>query len=112
MRGLRRTSRRWAPDADLTICRSCGADCVIPTEWMQQPDSNWWMYLRCGSCGASREVVVPDSAAQRHDADLDRGMHEIAAALERLERGQRAEQADALATALRLDLLAGTDFAG
>ena len=85
---------------------------MIPTEWMQQPDSSWWMYLRCGSCGASREVVVPDSAAQRYDADLDRGTHEIAAALRRLEREQMAEQADALATALRLDLLDATDFAG
>ena len=85
---------------------------MIPTEWMQQQDSNRWMYLRCGSCGPSCEVVVPDPAAQRYDADLDRGMHEIAAALERLERGQWAEQADALATALRLDLLDATDFAG
>lgn len=112
MRGLRRISRRWAPDADLTICRSCRADCVIPTAWMPQPDSSWWMYLRCGACGASRDVVVPDSAAQRYDADLDRGTHEIAAALRRLEREQMAEEADALATALRLDLLDASDFAG
>jgi hypothetical protein len=112
MRGRRRTSRRWAPGADLTICRSCGAECVIPIEWMQQPDSSWWMYLRCGSCGASREVVVRDSVAQRYDADLDRGTHEIAAALRRLEREQMAEQADALATALRLNLLDATDLGG
>jgi len=112
MRGLRLTSRRSARDASLTICQSCGADSVIPTEWTQQPGSGWWMHLRCGSCGAFREVVVPDAAAQRYDADLDRGTHEIAAALRRLEREQMAEQADALATALRLDLIDAADFAG
>ena len=112
MRGLRLISRRSARDPSLTICQSCGADSVIPTEWTQQVDSSWWMHLRCGSCGAFREVVVPDAAAQRYDADLDRGTHEIAAALRRLEREQMAEQADALATALRLDLIDAADFAG
>ena len=38
--------------------------------------------------------------------------HEIAAAVRRLEREQMAEQADALATALRLDLIDAADFAG
>jgi hypothetical protein len=85
---------------------------VIPTAWMPQTDSSWWMYLRCGACGAAREVVVSDAAAQRYDADLDRGTHEIAAALRRLECEQMAEEADALATALRLDLLDASDFAG
>jgi phosphoserine phosphatase len=66
-------------------------------------------HLRCGWCGTSREVVVADAAAQRYDADLDRGTREIAATLRRLEHERMAEEADAFATALRLDLLgAGT----
>ena len=74
------------PRAPLTICRSCGADCVIPIEWDLREADAWWMHLRCGACGSSREVVVPDAEAQRYDAELDRGMHEIARGLDRLER--------------------------
>ena len=105
---LRRPPR--APDADLTVCRACASDFVIPTEWAEQGDSKWWIRLRCGECGESREVVVPDAAAQRYDHDLNRGMDRIAIALHRLDLERMAEEAGSFATALELDLLDAEDF--
>jgi transcription elongation factor Elf1 len=78
--------RPGSPEAELTICLSCGADSVIPTDWDQREGAAWWIRLRCGECGSSREVVVSAAVADRYDAELDRGMHEIARGLDRLER--------------------------
>ena len=102
----RRAARRLQPDPDLTTCRSCAAQAVIPSAWAKQ-DESWAIHVRCDECGASREVVVPDAVAKRYD----RGMHTIARALDRLEREAMARDAEALATALELDLVDADDFA-
>jgi len=102
----RRAARRSEPDADLTSCTSCASAHVIAGTWTKQ-DESWWIQVRCGECGASRDVVVSDAAAQRYD----RGMHAIARALDRLEREAMAKDAEAFATALDLDLVDADDFA-
>ena len=79
---LNRPARAAVPHAELTVCPACSSDFVIPTDWAEQDGATWWIRLRCGECGASREVVVPHAAAQRYDHDLNRGMEPIAAALE------------------------------
>jgi hypothetical protein len=96
-----------APDADLTVCRTCASDCVVPTDWKEQGESSWWIRLRRGACRASREVVVPDAAAQRYDS----GIGEIALTLQRLEREQMLAYAEPFATTLHLDLVDAGDFA-
>ena len=105
----RRAARRLQPHPDLTTCRSCTSEHVIPSAWTKQ-DESWSIHVRCGECGASGEVVVPDAVAQRYD----RGMHAIARALDRLDRLDReamAQEAEAFATALELDLVNADDFA-
>jgi hypothetical protein len=101
----RRAARRLQLDANLTSCRSCASEYVIPTAWTQHDEESWWIHVRCGECRESREIVVSDAAAQRYDAELDRGMHEIARGLDRLEREEMARDAEAFATALELDLV-------
>ena len=107
---LRRPARVPVPRGELTICPTCSSDFVIPTDWAEQDGANWWIRLRCGECGQSREVVVPDAAAQRYDHDLNRGMHKIATALHRLDLERMAEEAESFATALELDLVDAEDF--
>ena len=107
---------RWSadssrPEADLTICQSCGSGYVVPTDWAERDEATWWIRLRCGECGSGREVVVPDAAAQRYDRRLREGMDEIARRLHRQEREQMARDAETFATALELDLLDAGDFA-
>ena len=92
------------------MCKSCSSDYVIPTTWTEHHEESWWIHVRCGECGESREIVVSDAAAQRYDAELDRGMHKIARVLDRLERERMARDAEAFVTALELDLYDADDF--
>ena len=98
------------PEADLTICQSCGSGYVIPTGWTEREETAWWIRLRCGECGSGREVVVSDAVAQRYDQRLEQGVDEIARTLHREEREQMARDAETFATALELDLLDAGDF--
>jgi hypothetical protein len=97
--------------ATLSNCSECGADFVHPVEWSPNDGGTWWMLLRCGACGSSREETVPDEEAERYDRQLDLAEHRIRSAADRLSRESLAEQADSFATALELDLIGAEDFA-
>jgi len=53
---------------------------------------------------------MSNELAQRYNADLDRGVDQIALTLRGIERAAMAELADRFATALRLDLVDAADF--
>jgi hypothetical protein len=97
--------------ATLSDCSDCGADFVYPVEWSPNDGGTWWMVLRCGACGASREATVPDDEAERYDRELDLAEHSIRLAADRLSKELLEEQADRFATALELDLIGAEDFA-
>jgi hypothetical protein len=54
--------------------------------WVDLDRERWWIRLRCGECGSAREVVIDNEQARRFDADLDRGVREIAWRLSRMRR--------------------------
>ena len=108
---FRRPAKSPVREADLTICQSCGSGYVIPTDWVEHDEAAWWIRLRCGECGSSREVVVSDAAAGYYDRRLGQGMDDIARALHRQEHEEMARDAETFATALELDLLDAGDFA-
>jgi hypothetical protein len=97
--------------AKLSDCSACGADFVHPVEWSPNDGGTWWMLLRCGACGASREENVPDEDAERYDRELDLAEHRMRCEAERLRKELFEEEADSFATALRLDLIGVEDFA-
>jgi hypothetical protein len=97
--------------ARLSDCSECGAGFVHPVEWSPNDGDTWWMLLRCGACGSSREATVPDEEAERYDRELDLAEHRMRLAAERLSRERLEEQADRFATALELDLIGAEDFA-
>ena len=111
-RRLRRAhGRRLAASTGrLDLCGACGESFVCPVTWSEQGPADWWLLLRCGSCGASREVLASNAAVAAYDSQLDESMQEINAAAERLAREALAAEADALGTALDLDLLGADDF--
>jgi hypothetical protein len=74
------------PVRTLVRCPVCGAECVIPVDFAECGDDAWWFALRCGACGASREVTASDDEADRLGRDLDDGVRSIAAEIERIER--------------------------
>jgi hypothetical protein len=95
----------------LSDCTVCGSDHVHPVEWSPNDRESWWMLLRCGSCGTSREETVSDSDAELYDRELDRAEHRMRRAAERLSQERLAAQAESFATALELDLIGAEDFA-
>jgi hypothetical protein len=97
--------------ATLSDCSDCGADFVHPVEWSPNDRGTWWMLLRCGACGATREETVPDVEAERYDRELDLAEHRMRRAADRLSAELLEHQADAFATALELDLIGAEDFA-
>jgi hypothetical protein len=99
--------RRRATLADCTVC---GADFVHPVEWRPHDDRHWWMLLRCGACGQTREETVADPDAELYDRELERAERGIRRAADRLSSERLAAQADAFATALKLDLIGAEDF--
>jgi hypothetical protein len=96
--------------ATLSDCPECGADFVYPVEWSPNDGSTWWMLLRCGACGTTREETVPDADAERYDRELDLAEYHIRLAAERLSKELLEEQAERFATALELDLIGAEDF--
>jgi hypothetical protein len=116
MTGARTTVKRWLARravrrGELVVCGACASAYVNPVAWEERGDRRWWIRLRCGECGARRELVVDNDTAQRFDRELDRGVRVIAAVVERLESERMEHDAETLATALRLDLISPGDFA-
>jgi transcription elongation factor Elf1 len=111
MSRLRRSRvRRLDAAQRLNLCRDCGETFVYPVTWSESGPADWWLLLRCGGCGASRDVVASNAAVDAYDRQLDEEMAVINAAAERMEREVLAAEADNFATALELDLLGADDF--
>lgn len=110
-RWLRRSGRYDAETAKrLDLCTECGQGFVYPVSWTESGPADWWLHLRCGACGASRDVVASNYAVEAFDRQLDGEMEMIEAAAQRLERESFLAEAETLRTALRLDLLSADDF--
>jgi uncharacterized Zn finger protein len=105
-RALRPTS---SAHHDLVVCHRCSADFVVPVSWHELGETDWWIRLRCGECGFVREDAVSNEAAERFDAELDRGMAKIASRLAGLNRARTIAETDAL-TAFARDLIDPGDF--
>jgi hypothetical protein len=86
-----------AVPARLVDCGRCGSEFVNPVAWHEQDEAHWWIRLRCGQCGDVREVDVSDEEAARFDRELDRGLADIAATIECVNR----DGPEALTAALR-----------
>ena len=111
-RWLRRweTRRRATAGTQLELCRDCGEDFVHPVTWTESGPNAWWLLLRCGGCGSWRDVVASNTAVAAFDRVLDERNAEIESAADRLRRESMRAQADALGTALELDLIGADDF--
>ena len=83
---------------------------MYPVTWTESGADAWWLLLRCGGCGSWRDVVASNSAVAAFDRVLDEGSAEIELEADRLGRESLRAEADALGTALDLDLIGADDF--
>ena len=111
-RWLLRYGRHRDPEivTRLDRCSECDEEFVYPVSWGESGPSEWWLHLRCGACGASREVVASNYVVEAFDRQLDGEMEMIEAAADRLARESLLAEADTFGAALRLDLLTADDF--
>ena len=84
----------------------------MPVEAEALDHGRWGLRLRCGQCGTYRDVVVSDDVAKRYESDLQRGMVEIAAALERHDHERMTAEAEVFIAALQHGLIDAADFRG
>src|SRR5215217_396363 len=102
--------RQRPPGSGLHQCPLCHVDSVVPVEAEALDHSRWDLRLRCGECGTFRDIVVSDDVANRYSQDLDRGMAEIAAALQRQDHERMTAEAKVFIAALEHDLIDAADF--
>ncbi|HET9736969.1 MAG TPA: hypothetical protein VFP78_02525 [Solirubrobacteraceae bacterium] len=95
---------------ELVKCPTCRAEAVSPVAW-EHEGVEWRTSLRCGNCGHREEVTLDDEQARELDRALDRGVHQIARTVTRLERRRMLAEAEALSVALEHDLIGADDFA-
>jgi hypothetical protein len=109
---LRRSLRpeRATTPARLDLCHGCGKAFVHPVSWTEWGAQAWLVFLRCGGCGRSRDVVATNAEVALFDQILDRDMELMADAADRLEFECFEAQADNFRAALRMDLLSADDF--
>ena len=106
--------RRRSPDkpsAGLEICPVCTRDFVQPVSWEAEGDTAWWMFLRCGECGMSREVTVTNAEADRYERALHARASVVAGQLRKLEEERLSAEIDAFATALEKGVIDADFFA-
>jgi transcription elongation factor Elf1 len=103
--------RRRAHDNHLETCPACNKDFVQPVSWEPDGDERWWMFLRCGECGMSREVAVSNADADRFERALHARASVLAAQARQLEEERVSAEIDAFAIALEQDLIDADFFA-
>ena len=94
----------------LHVCQECRRDFVHPTAWKDEAGRARRVYLRCGACGYTRDVVVGPEAEQLFKRAVDKRSGTIAAAADRLEQELMAGWVDSFAGALEHDLIDAADF--
>lgn len=104
--------RLFGAPRGLEYCPECWRPMVCPIDWETDGEQHWLMHLRCGECGAWREVRVTNEEAKEFDLALDRHVDQIRRALERIDRERMAAELDTLVVALEKDLIDAADFAG
>jgi hypothetical protein len=77
--------------------------------WSESGPADWWLLLRCGGCGTSRDVLASNAAVARYDSRLDDGM-QILSPAECPAREAPAAEAQTLGRALERNHLGGDDF--
>jgi len=107
----RRSPETPKPVEGLENCPVCTRDFVQPVSWEPAGDAAWWMFLRCGECGMSREVAVSNAEADRFERALQARASVLSAQARVLEQERVSAEIDAFAAALDRDLIDADSFA-
>jgi ribosomal protein S27E len=107
---LRLRGHRQRHATRLVDCQRCGSEVVNPVAWEAAGETRWWIRLRCGECGFVREVVASNEEAAEFEAELDRGVRQLASIAARISRDGMIADARTLSAAIRRGLINADDF--
>ena len=99
-----------AGDPDLCLCGRCGSKLVQPTDWAMVGRRHWRVTLRCPNCEWNGTGIFTQTAIDRYDRELDRGMRKLSATLTRVSRACMEAEIEIFAKALEADLIVPFDF--
>ena len=94
----------------LHVCVACASELVQPIAWAEASDNRWELTLECPNCGRSHEGVYDRDQVDRLEEQLDDGLADMLADLQRLTHANMAEEVDRFAMALNADLILPEDF--
>lgn len=100
-----------AAQTPLIVCEACRSAMANPVDWRVADEVRWWIRLRCGECGWSREVIVTDAVAHRLERDLEPGLSAIPVAADQLDRERMTQEVATFLAELNHDLIGPDDFA-
>ena len=94
----------------LHVCVACASELVQPIAWAEASATRGELTLECPNCGRSHEGVYDRDQVDRLEEQLDDGLADMLADLQRLTHANMAEEVDRFAMALNADLILPEDF--
>jgi hypothetical protein len=98
------------PVRQLHICPSCECELVQPHDWAEGGDSRWQLTLECPNCGWFETGLYDRMEIELLEENLDDGVAEMIADLQRLTRANMLADIELFIGALRVDLILPEDF--
>lgn len=97
-------------DRELHLCPTCSSDLVQPMSWSETADGRWDLLLECPNCGRAESGTFTRAQVERLEDQLDEGLTEMIADLQRLTQANMTADVDRFVAALQAGLILPEDF--
>lgn len=94
----------------LHVCPACESDLVQPVAWSEADDGRWDLSLECPNCGWNESGLFDRLQVEMLEDQLDEGLSEMIADLQRLTQANMAAEIERFAAALQDNLILPEDF--
>jgi hypothetical protein len=95
---------------DLHVCPTCTSELVQPLSWSESADGRWQLTLECPNCAWLESGTYDREQVERLEDNLDEGLADMIADLQRLTQANMAADVDRFIAALQADLILPEDF--
>ena len=95
---------------ELHICPDCNSDLVQPLHWCESAEDRWELTLECPNCAWTESGIYDRDQVERLEDNLDDGLADMIADLQRLTQANMAADVECFIAALRADLILPEDF--
>jgi hypothetical protein len=94
----------------LHLCPACESELVQPVSWGEAEDGRWDLTLECPNCGWGESSIFDRIQVEMLEDQLDEGLSEMIADLQRLTQANMAAEIERFAAALQANLILPEDF--